>query len=74
MIGIPFLLIGIGAIMIGLGVVFCLLSTFFRAGGRIVAGSAEVAPKACPSCGATELIPITSPVPQKFIADHGIPT
>ena len=71
-IGIPFLLIGIGAIMIGVGVVFWLLSIFFSAGGRMVAGSAGVAPKACPACGATDLIPISSPVAKKFIAEHGL--
>lgn len=71
-IGIPFLIIGIGAIMIGVGVVFWLLSIFVSAGGRMVARSAGVAPKTCPACGATDLIPITSPVAKKFIAEHGL--
>ena len=72
-IGIPLLLLGgIGLLPIGLGVVLWLLSIFFRRGGRAVAGSMASAPKSCPECKSTGLIPVSSPVARKFMADHDI--
>lgn len=71
-VGIPFLLIGVGAIMIGMGIVLCLISTFLKKGGQLVAESGSSTAKSCPSCGAPDLIPMDSPVGQRFMADHGL--
>lgn len=74
-IGIPLIFFaGIGFIVMGFGAILWLASVFFRKGGRMVTGSVGVAPKACPSCSATDLIPVTSPMARKLVADLGLAT
>jgi len=79
-LGIAFLIIGIpliffagmGFIVMGFGAILWLASIFFRKGGRMVTGSVGATPKVCPSCAATDLIPVTSPVAKKLMTDLGL--
>lgn len=74
-IGVPLVFFaGMGFIVMGFGVILWLASIFFRKGGRMVTSSMGVTPKACPSCATTGLIPLTSPVARKLMANLGLAT
>jgi hypothetical protein len=74
-IGIPLVFFaGMGFVVMGFGVILWLASIFFRKGGRMVTGSMGATPKTCPSCAATDLIPVTSPVAKRLMADLGLAT